>query len=452
MKKRDLLLNTLLIALICLTIFQIRFLWFNLPDRSNVIKINNEYNPKELFTELLKPQKMIANFGEERHSVIYVFDDLYREYLNTILNIFIESKKELLTEISAEEYMKLQENRSIVFKFNHTITENMFLKLLGFVDKEHDSNNVPIQEIYISNNDIAIVNQIGFFKVHLPIDKDITQTLSTIENTGYKNYKNFYELYSIEKNIYIPQKNTITARDIYYFSNLKNMDSSYKNKLAERFLNQSIDYIREITQINGSTFVYENQYLKFSNTGLIEYENAEKFESQKENLYISLRTALSFIATKTGIAKDLYLSKIELVENGNNKGYKFSFNLKEDSIPIILDKQENHDYIEMEVFSSFVKSYKQIYRKAVNMPQTEFKETEIYSIEDIIQKNLIKFMPVEEYTNIKDILKNIQDINLAYIDDVSNLEKNKLTMAININYNNRQLYFSLDAGKFLMER
>ncbi|SHH40476.1 hypothetical protein SAMN02745245_01241 [Anaerosphaera aminiphila DSM 21120] len=453
MNKKNIILNIILIVLVALTIIQSSFLWIDLPKRETSNQATESYNPEELFIEILKPQKLIVNFGEQRHTILNKFDDTYKEYLDTIFTIFNETEEDSLVPITVEEYLDFQQKRSIVFEFNRVITGNIFRNLLGFSNKSNKKNdNIPISNIYISDSDVIIGNANGYFKSNISINKSIATTLSTIENQGYENYNNFFELYGIKKNLLFPQKTSISVRDVYYSSDLLQVEQQTKNNLAEKLLSQSIDYIQEITQDNGTTFVYEDKFLTLNNNGAIYYEDSSNIESKDRNLYTSLNSSINFIANKVGTVESLSLSKIEPIELGKNLGYKFSFNISEDSVPVVINGEKYKNYIELQVFSDHIRSYQQAYRQIENDPEIKYTNTRVLPLESIVDKNRILFVDELSELTVQDILAKIQDIDLVYLYDFPKEEFQKLSIAVKINYDNRELFFSTESGKFIMER
>ncbi|RVU55649.1 hypothetical protein [Anaerosphaera multitolerans] len=458
MKKKDILLNIVLVLLVALTIFQSSYLWFSFPKSKDSGLSEEIYNPEELFIEILKPKKLIVNFGEHRHTVLHNFDDIYREYLDTISMIYNETKEEDLISITLDEYLELQQQRSIVFEFNKVVTGNIFRNLLGFSNNENnETENIPIEKVYISNSEIIIGNNKGYFRTKVPNQKNISNTLSYIEGEGYNNYNNFYELYGIKKNLYYPQKNIIPIKDVYFSSSLLNEEdireqNKIKNTLAERFLNQNIDYIRETTQDNGTRFDYDGKVLTVTDNSIIIFQDSSNFEAIERNLYISLKRAINFIANKVGIPEDLYISSVNPIKDGDNLGYKITFNLTDNSVPIVVDDEEMQNYIELEVYLDHVKSYRQVYRQTETDPDINYENTRILPLETIVSNNKVLFVNDESTKSTEDIILNISDINLVYLYNSASEDENKLDIAMEIDYEKRTLFFSLESGKFIMER
>lgn len=455
MKRKEIYLNLSLILLIALMIVQASLLWIKLPELKQKTIVQEQYNTEDIFKNLLKPKKLIVNFGANNHTVLYDFPEIWNEYVDVISSIFMQISDSNLSLISPQEYMDLQKEKSIVFSFTKEMTANLFLNLIGKSTHSEPKTNIVIREIYISNDNIVISNSKGIYKLKINLGKDPTSKIEDLAKFSTRKYENFYEKYNIAKNIYIPINNKMTYREISYKDEIIDMEKQYKNNLASRVLNQNIDYIREITQADGTTYVYEDRFLKLLSSGIINYENPENFQIKENNLFLSLKTAMSFISSKMGISSYIRLNQIEPIKEKDNLGYKFTFNFTEDSIPVYLISNKLFDYIEIEVYSDHVKSYRQVYRSSIKEPEETYKEITETTIEEIIKNNFNKF--VENYNGIDeieliDIIQNIDDIDLVYIDSDLNNNISQLEISVCISYKNRDLFFSLDDGKFIMER
>lgn len=452
MNRKNLILNIILIFLIILAFFQASILWIYFPSINNSKENKNQYDSNDLIKEVLKPRKLIINFSDGSHTLLHSFDDIYGEYSNFLANVFINSNSEKLSPITPEEYIKLTKEESLIFKFNNNLDSNIYSSLIGYNKSKNTDTNL-IQEIYIGLDKIAVRNDKGYFILNIKGNiPNIQVTLNSLRERGYSEFITFSEKYGINKNILIPKNNIFISKDSTYSTGIESLDPKLKTNLVERLLEMNIDNVKEITQADGTTYAYGNRFVRLLNSGLIEYENSENFSVPKRNLFISLNTSMSFISSKIGYVNDINIASIKEIKNGSNVGYKISFNLNEDSIGVYPLSNDKINYIEIEVYSNYIKNYKEIYRKDILFPPSEYKKNYIKSLDSIIEENLNIFLPIIEKDSKKIILENIDDINIAYVDNISSFNSNKLILAIKIDFNNRQLFFSLKNGKFLMER
>lgn len=455
MKKKEILLNVSLIFLIFLTIVQASLLWIKIPTLKNKPTTQEQYNTEDFFKEILKPKKLIINFGDTNHTVLYDFPNTWNEYTEVVSSIFMQLDDSIINSISSDEYLNMQKEQSIVFVFDKELTGNLFLNLIGKSPRSNSNSNIPIKEIYISKNNIVISNLKGIYKLKLNLGKNPESIIENLNKYSTRKYNNLSELYGVSKNIYLPADKKISYKEIYYQDEISTMEKQYKNNLASRVLNQNIDYIREITQANETIYVYEDRFLKILSSGMIIYENPENFEINEKNLYVSLKTAVSFISSKMGISNTITLDKIESIKHKTNYGYRFYFSFTENSIPVALSDKKIKNYISIDAYSDHIKSYKQLYRGSIQNPNEIHKETTEIPLEELINNNINKFIEKnDEIIELNKILENIQDISFVYIDSLkkNDDDKTKLLPAMKINYKDKELFFNLKNGKFIMER
>lgn len=442
MKNRRSFFSTgIIVFLFVLLLFQSRFIWMDFGKEEE--DFNNESDTSEMMTEVLMPQTVVTNFGKGEHYVILETRKFWSENKKNISEALRQVRSENLKIISIDEYLKLQNKESIVFKFTSPLSGSIFVNLIGDEGGASDIN-LSVDSIYIDKDkNIYVAGGQNFYKIQdIKADIDIENILAEGEKNGYE-ASNFNEAYGIKKDILIPKNRTIKFQKVYYKSGLGDLSYGEKINLAQRFLNVPIDYIREITESDKDTFVYENEYLALRDR-TIEYSNNSNFTVEDRNLYKSLNKAIEFISRKTGISGGLYLEKIEPVDFGKNKGYSFYFNLKDGAVPLVLGSEEN-SFIEMNVFSDYVKNYREYYIRKVDDPSYEQEEFYLKKIDRIVLRNSSLF----EGETLNEKLEKINAIGMVYLSDKESIsERPKLTYEIIVA--NKKYYFDITSGKLEM--
>lgn len=432
----------ILIGLVLLLVFQSKNLWLSFDTKSeDQAKIGDV---DEFLQEILTPQRLIANFGDRDH---YMTTDLGPYWKMTGENISEKLQKatsENLKLIDTEEYLNLQKQESLIFKFNSPLSGSVFVNLIG--DKRNSNDiNLSVDSIYISNlGEIYISGSKNFYKlVDIKVDFDISEILKEVRSKGIRAV-NFYEAYGIKKDIYIPDEDYIPLQKVAYISGLSNLEESMKSNLAERFLGIPIDYIREMTVDGKNTYVYENEYLSLSSDGIIEYSLESQFDVKSRDLNKSLDRAVEFIAQKTGISSGIYLEKIEPCDYNDNLGYRFFFNLKDGQIPLVLPSKD-HSFIEIDVYSEFVKNYREYYIRKDDNPIYKKEKINIEGIHRILKKNKETF----DYKPVMDILSSIDNLNLVYLSS-SGFQAQEPILVYEMAYMGRVYYFDVEDGNLMM--
>lgn len=434
----------ILIGLILLLVFQSKNLWLSFDIKSeDKVKIGEV---DEFLQEILTPQRLIANFGDREH---YMTTDLSSYWKMTGENISEKLQKatsENLQLINIEEYLKLQKQKSLVFKFNSPLSGSVFVNLIG--DKRNSNDiNLSVDSIYISElGDIYISGSKSFYKLaDIKVDFDIDGILKEVKTKGIRAV-NFYEAYGIKKDIYIPDEDYLSLQRVAYVSSLGKLEEGMKANLAERFLGIPIDYIREMSVDGKNTYVYENEYLSLSSNGIIEYSLESLFDVKSRDLNKSLDRAVEFIAQKTGISSGIYLEKIEPCDYNESRGYRFFFNLKDGQIPLVLPSKD-HSFIEIDVYSEYVKNYREFYIRKDNDPIYKKDKISIEGIHKILKKNRRHF----NNKSVMEILSSIDNLNLVYL-IFSSEEAEEPTLVYEMTYMGNFYYFNVENGSLMMVR
>ncbi|CAG7586857.1 hypothetical protein [Peptoniphilus senegalensis] len=445
MKKHHKSLSTLsIIFLILLLVFQSKNLWLSFDTSDEDTMTIGDVS--EFLEEILTPQRIIANLGDREH---YMTTDL-REYWKMTAEDISEKLQRATSDnlklINTEEYLNLQKEKSIVFKFNSPLSGSVFVNLIG--DKRNSNDiNLSVDSIYISElGEIYISGSKSFYKLmDIKVDFDIEKMLTEVKEKGLHAI-NFYEAYGIKKDIYIPDDDYVSLQKVSYVSGLYNLEEDKKSTLAERFLNVPIDYIREITVDGKNTYIYENEYLSLSSEGVIEYSLESLFDVKSRDLNKSLDRAVEFIAQKTGISSGIYLEKIEPCDYNGNLGYRFFFNLKDGQIPLVLPSKD-HSFIEIDVYSEFVKNYREYYIRKDNNPIYKREKIYLEDIHRIINKNRDLFNDV----TTMDVLSAVENLNLVYL-SFNNYEAEEPMLVYEMVYMGNIYYFNTESGKLMMIR
>ena len=391
-----------IIFLILLLVFQSKNLWLSFDTRDESEKTIGDVN--EFLKEILTPQRIIANFGERDH------------YMTTDLG---EYWKETAEDISE--------------KLQRATSENLKL--------------IDVDSIYISDTgEIYISGSKSFYKLmDIKVDFPIEDILTEVKAKGLRAI-NFYEAYGIKKDIYIPDEDYLSLQEVSYVSGLYNLEEGKKSTLAERFLDVPIDYIRELTVDGKNTYIYENEYLSLSSEGIIEYSLESLFDVKSRDLNKCLDRAVEFIAQKTGISSGIYLEKIEPCDYNENLGYRFFFNLKDGQIPLVLPSKD-HSFIEIDVYSEFVKNYREYYIRKDDNPIYKREKIYLEAIHRIINKNSDLF----DDKKAMDVLASVDNLNLVYL-SFSSQDAEAPMLVYEMTYMGNIYYFNTESGKLMMVR
>ncbi|GMG98091.1 hypothetical protein EN5CB1_29170 [Tepidimicrobium xylanilyticum] len=438
---------------------------FSLFERREAISANF------LFTDMIKPDKYQLNFNEKNHTFFYSDDDnnLWTSSRVFLADIF-SSNSVIMENISAKELLNLHNSRSIVFYFPENFNTYILARSLG-VQKPGDivENIADINRIYfyLGAGEPYIIFSNGkenlkVYSSNLNLDS-IKNRLKAIENADYTYYYPIRETLNVNNDIYIPYRMSKNLPIVYVENELKTDDIEEMRGIAEIFFKKDIDYIREIIENNGSIlYLYNQKVLKINQNGLLEYFSPLEEPVKERNLYISLNTTSEFLSNHLGVPKDLYLSKIEEIESEGNLGYRLTFKYRIRGIPVILSKDIAEDFIQIDVFNSYIRNYKRFIRRDMNININEAEESKqmlstYYIINNnyqllekgYLEDNKLSLEAIDEEALKEEVLSSIKDISLTYLDPCNNKQNERLIGVWLLKVGNRTYAFDAYDGELL---
>ena len=152
-----------IIFLIFLLVFQSKNLWLSFDTEDEDSKKVGEV--KEFLEEILTPQRIVANLGDREHYMTTDIGEYWKLTAEDISEKLQKANSENLKLIDTEEYLNLQEQKSLVFKFNSPLSGSVFVNLIGD-DRNSNDLNLSVDSIYISDlGEIYISGSKNFYKL-----------------------------------------------------------------------------------------------------------------------------------------------------------------------------------------------------------------------------------------------------------------------------------------------
>lgn len=467
--------TVLLFLLTAMSIFLTQKLWMQLPQNIvDAVTIEKTLKTSYSLPDMMTPNKFFLNFGNKNHTLLYD-DSSYTIWDNSryILTQALGSDKLTIEEISKDQYLEFQEERSIVFYFPEEINTYILAKTWDVKNPNSITDTIPNVNniyIYLGNGDPFFVfsdEEKYILAYEDTIDNIlIKQEFKQIEETkDYDYYYSMREIYGIDNNIYVPYEMDGDFPTIYVNNVITALEKDEKDKVAERFFQTRIDYIRDIVEGNGSTiYIFNDRVLKLNINGTLEYFHALEERVVKSNLYISLSTVADFIDQKTFSKKGIYLASIEEIEFDDNLGYRITFKYRIRGIPVLLGNREVGDYMEFEVFNNHIRSYRLLARSEVDMGlNADINRRSMLSSYDVLDKNY-DFLEGEylEYSNqtkeqlgegiVQTLLSEVNDISLNYYDPNLKDKGELLLLVWTVRLNDRVYAFNAYTGNLVFER
>lgn len=466
----------LLILLVCISIFLTRKVWMKIPyEIFPVFREKEVSNNSYIISDMIVPNKYLLNFNQGNHT-LYYSDEKHNLWVSTkeILKEVLSTKNYRAESINNEQFMAYQNVKSINFIFPEKVNTYILNKSLEIKNPNDIYNTLPeIDSIYIYLEKDKPFLIFSNSQVHIKISdpnietRGLREVLNGIEEKGdYTYYYSMRDTLGSMNDIYIPYEMTSSLPIVYVDNEININNKKEITQIAEKFFDRDIDYLREIVENNGSTiYIYNQKVLKIYQNGLLEFFSPIEQPVLERNLYISLNTAGSFISNYIGAPKGMYLDKIEEIKSDSNLGYRFTFKYRIRGIPVILGDDEIQDFIQIEVFNNYVKSYRRFIRKDVNaLEYKTSKDKQMLSAFEIldlnyeliennfIEDNVIDNKDVDLEKLRGDIEASIQDISMAYYDPCQKQVGEKLVGAWVITVDKRIYVFDIYGGKLVYEK
>ncbi len=442
---------------------------------------------------ILSPQRYVVNFEGDNHTVFfsepYEIWNVTKPEEKDKIWIWKTAKNELkrylgysfeLENVNQESWTNINKFKSIRMDFASKIPTKSLIQILSesprddlnrFDELEYinsiliSSNKLESNTIYLANTDEKIYLRLKGSTIGFNINTLIENIKKTGEVKGYVSYytnilKQFLE---VESDILVPIFNDTSIDSIDVTNEIHASDNVQKRTLADTFFKESFDFIKEITENNGSTiymYGYGDKSLKISQDGLLEYiEKVNKQKSNDESMFVdSLKIAAAFVDEYIGWpvnAQNAYLSGYETIEKDKKKGYKFYFNYRLNGLPVIVSNIGDVSGLEVEVVDNQVTYYKRIIKR---VSQENKIDEKIPNIVNILIKNLekmkanyVEYNKLDEDTvsrlNIREL---ITDIQLAYYYMEDTGENNgKLIPVWQVEVDNMVFYLDIYEGQMV---
>lgn len=422
--------NLLIVVLAAAAIFQTYYLWSEYDDKSEKVQVKEEFKSEDLVRKVLSPRVVVYN-KDKKHYLEYKTDDIFKKLLSDISKIFTTTTLENYEEISGEEYLNLQEEDSIVLTMAVYIEDQDFVKAMGLSEKTEELK-IKVNEIYLSDKTIVLSGGEKHFKLKNPSEVLVSNILKSKGTKDLIEAKTIYELYHVQKNIFIPVGDYIYARKFKYTNRVLDLSAQDRITLAQRFISKDIDFIKEIRDEEKDIYVYESLIFKILNDGHLVFEDLNSRKQEEIEKSQKLINSLNFIVDKTGRTEGYYLLSIRDQDDRT----KVVFEKREDGIQVVPLKDSN-PYIEIENEDAMTRSYKERYRTIDSEDDIVKYPHRLRHFEYIIGENLDKFGA----ETVQQVVENIKGVSLVYMDDE---DEEELILGMKIRYKDKNYYIDLD--------
>ncbi|GAB1477362.1 hypothetical protein MASR2M70_22000 [Bacillota bacterium] len=368
----ELLKNIALVVLFFTTMLLLYFFWSS--PISDGFKISDiiGMGPVEVpaFESVTKPGVVVVHLGDGSYTVLE--DDSSGAWEK-----YIEAMKELVRddvlsvdEITAEQFEKIMEFRSILFNYYYDLPYDVLSKIyntpeipgldqIGSFSLVAFSSGSP-ESLFAYSSTKNKYYRIVSASVHHDID-DMLSEIESKKNPDY--YRRIGDLVGTATNkTVVPIYKESTASPISYVPEFSDLDSAEVHEFAQSFFGESLDFVRQIHGSKGTRiymYGYGEKILTIGAGGKVEFKNKETPLGSQQNYFEALDTALQFVASHGGWQVNgsevyPYVLAVKQIEKNKQKGFRIVFATRILSEPLYC---ENSYSIMTEVISGQVTHY-----------------------------------------------------------------------------------------------
>lgn len=387
--------SALLVVLLLSTILLLYFFWEN--TSYNKISVHEDEINTEipLSRDVTKPSKIIVSFGAGNYTVIplkesNVWDSNLSDEVSIIkeFNKFGQSENILVEEITEAQFIEIMKFKSILAEFSYFIPFENFCE--EYQIKKTQSYDV-IENISSigysaeSPDSLFIYDEKNKKYFRLVADSDHTDFLGLITSIEDKGYAPYYPLsvyLGVDNSILIPLDIETSMRNFYFRQDSYMHQVDKINEMAESFFGESFDFVRKITEDNGTIiymYGYGQKVLIVNTDGSFEYKEELISESSAQLKYFdALDIALKFVSTHgsweslDGVKVTPYIKDVD-IDSSKKGSIKFTFGMDVNGVPLFY---ENGESIIVEVTLGQVTYYK---RDMIDYDQEELDSIEAMS-------------------------------------------------------------------------
>ena len=448
----------LLFLLSGLLIFFVAEIWMQAPSVSSKTPVSQEnFERNTLKMELLGPKEVVLKFSDSEQTLLYEIQPYWSLVQTGLKTAYSNLSSDSISKLTPEDYQRvLEDEKMIRLKFPGVLDHGDWAQLLGF-NLEILPEKLPGKflgiDLSLDKDYFVLTTDQGHLKVKKSLDtwKTLGDRVSMVyDSRRYRNYTTFREKYGMESDVYVARINSQPPQDIPLQNNLEAMTPQVQNNLARRYLRQTIDYIREISEENAVTYVYDQKVLRLNKNGWLTYKDGQKIKEEKEaSLVDSLETALDFITSHTGMTGSLYISEIEKIETRSNPGYVFYFNMLVNHKRVYRLGQEPY-FIRVEVHQGRVSQMDFLYQKPVETDIVRNIEiaTQVLSPEEIIDQNREAIDPSSK--SIDETLGRISWMDASYV-EVKSQGQRVLKPVWTVRLKDRIFSMDMTTGQLILE-
>ena len=412
--------SLIIVVLFFTAILLLYFFWkgFSLDEiRLPLSSFSSDTHVSPTSLDLVEPKNIQVTFGSENYTQYSTnTGDLWNDFVKDYI-AFSESENIFIEEISMEQWIESMQMKSIRYEFAYSFPLS-YLDALGAASiSQVESIEVSVIAYSVASRESIFLYDSQNEKYYRMVsDADYTaldEQISQLEQMPHAVYYPINTFYGVKNSTLLPYDRQENLFPLLSINEIKDSKKDQERKIAEKFFGENLDFIRKITEDDGTvTYMYGvgQKILTLNPQGMVEYTEDLSNNYTALTYYQTLDLATKFIAnhgswtTIDGKEIDPYLEcSTKIAADAKKTGYRFTFGLKQNGYPLFND---NGPQMIIELIGNQIVYYKRQIDTAYN---TIDSENEIRSVCSIIE-----LLPAK-YTTLALVLKE----NGVEISDIS---------------------------------
>ena len=472
-----------LVVLFSMTILLLYFSWKDSFFGNIKIPIDFLYQEEAIalpeVIDLIEPNEIIVNFGSDTHTIVSPKDYDYWHSFTLQLGGFLNAEDLNVVEITKAQFDEAMGFRSIRLKFNYSLP---FTDTLGHLGIELNTNSIPVETFtglaYSSAiQDSIIIFDINKQKYYRAISSydlsAVNLMIDSIEKNAYDAYFPMSVFLGIDSLTLMPISISTAMKEVAFGKEINYYENEKIVKFAQTFFGEGFDFVRKITESNGTTiymYGYGQKILILNKDGAIEYkEELGDAAYSPLDYYNSLEAAIAYVGAHgsweslNGTKLTPYLKKAIPITVNNKNGYRFIFSMLINNYSLNLEGSK--EVLSVDILGKTVVNYK---RQMLDISQSTLDSlidaTEEQTVDPI---NILSnsHMEIKNILNAAGIIipgtaetelfENtsllVDEIKMGYvkIDEADGTQTGKIYPAWIFKVGDINIYFDIFSGKLL---
>jgi len=473
--------NITLVVLFLSTVLLLYFFWGNISfDQLKPTAAQTGGEVPDVIS-LIKPEQIVVNFGADNYTVLPPGDVWYtptesdKDSFVKELGRFGPQENVLVKEISFDQYQQVMKLRSIRAEFSYDIPISDFCTYFGMKKPQSYDTIETVTEIgYSTAEEKSLFIRDGkndkFYWLAADSEEndgankmDFPGLISSIETKGYSIYYpvSSYLGGSVKNDTLVPLSVQANLKSFLFRQDFYSYQSEKINAMAEGFFGGNFDFVRKITEENGTIiymYGYGQNVLIVNTDGSIEYKEEPTGGSSEQGFSGELETAVNYVAAH-GSWESLdrarltpYLKDV-IRDPDKKKGYRFIFGMEVNGSRLFY---ETGDPIVVDVTSGQVTYYK---RHMIDFDQKDIEAVETdaskdaFSAVNLIAQNFRYIYEIllqkgeapatnDQAVMFNEIASMVKGMQIGYMKP-SNMEAAEIRPVWAVTVNSTEIYFDL---------